>query len=306
MEKKSNIGEKVYNILNIVFSALLTILLVFLIINVFAEAFGQHLCEDVSTCYAIVIFLVGTIITIKMKILDSNNSKLEWILFVVGAIVNFLMIGLAYYADCMEKNNDAILLLNCLIWLNTIVIARNIILVTVLYFKNCWRKKSISNETKESKKQADLFKLWLDKKDNNETIKRALTDNSLRNVNHELKKSDTNLELATYGDAIIKMCLSKLLLDDVSNITLEKSKYESDKFLVERVAKKYDLVKYIKKDNKDERMPNDYNYGDGRKKNNNPRKYIATAVEAMVAAIYQETNDLDSIIDLVDNWRKLN
>ena len=149
----------------------------------------------------------------------------------------------------------------------------------------------------------DLFEEYLNKKETSKWIKRALTDSSYKNVNHELKDIDTNTELATYGDSIIKMCLSELLLDNVKNITEEKKKYETDKFFVEKIAKHYELIDYINFDINDEKIPKNYNYGDSTK-NNNPHKYIATAVESMIGAIYKETNDLNLLLDLLKNWMK--
>ena len=36
-----------------------------------------------------------------------------------------------------------------------------------------------------------------------------------------------------------------------------------------------------------------------------PHKYIATAVEAMIGAIYKEEGKLNKIIELIDSWCKL-
>ncbi len=38
-------------------------------------------------------------------------------------------------------------------------------------------------------------------------------------------------------------------------------------------------------------------------KKESPDKFKATAVEAMIGAIYKETNDLKPIIELLDSWR---
>lgn len=72
--------------------------------------------------------------------------------------------------------------------------------------------------------------------------------------------------MATYGDAVIKLCYSELLLVNVKELTKEKQKYESDKYLVEEVAKHYQLIIKIKRDINDTKMPADYIYGDVGKK----------------------------------------
>ena len=41
------------------------------------------------------------------------------------------------------------------------------------------------------------------------------------------------------------------------------------------------------------------------KKGKSPHKYIATAVEAMVAAIYNNNNNLEEIEKILDNWKDL-
>ena len=45
------------------------------------------------------------------------------------------------------------------------------------------------------------------------TRERALTARSYKNTNHNLEDKDTNFELATYGDAILKLALTKILFD---------------------------------------------------------------------------------------------
>ena len=43
--------------------------------------------------------------------------------------------------------------------------------------------------------------------------KQALTDTSYKNIDHSLRDDDTNAELATYGDAILKLALCKIYRD---------------------------------------------------------------------------------------------
>lgn len=116
---------------------------------------------------------------------------------------------------------------------------------------------------------------------------------------------DVNTDLATYGDAVIKLCYLELMLDKTILLTIDKSKVESDKFLVDVIARHYSLIEYIHKNSHDSNLPNDYNYENYQSENHNRTKYIATCVEAMIGAIYKEINDLKPIIELLDSWRKI-
>lgn len=148
----------------------------------------------------------------------------------------------------------------------------------------------------------DLFEQYLSKKETSKWVKRALTDKSYRKNNPQLCEKDINTDLATYGDAVIKLCFCEILLDKTDKLTNEKSKYESDKYLVDVVAKHYDLLRYIDMDNEDEKIAADYNYDKYKSKNRNRAKYIATAVEAMIGAIYKETNNLKELTKLLQGW----
>lgn len=152
----------------------------------------------------------------------------------------------------------------------------------------------------------DIFLEWLKKKDSSSWVKRALTDSSYKKAfqqkNREQYSNRTNTDLATYGDAIIKLCYTEILLDKSDKLSEEKSHYESDKYLVKYVAKHYDLLKYIRKDVEDENLPNEYDYENNESENNNRHKYIATAVEAMIGAIYKEKQDLESLKLLLKSW----
>lgn len=148
----------------------------------------------------------------------------------------------------------------------------------------------------------DLFEEWLCKEKEHTLIKRALTDLSFKNVDHSiLENKETNVELATYGDAVIKLCLSELFLDKVENITTEKEKYESDDYLVRHVAKHYEMIGHIRFDRGDKNRPQDYGEGISDKLPES-YKYLATAVEAVIGAIYKETHDLKAITKLLETW----
>ena len=156
-------------------------------------------------------------------------------------------------------------------------------------------------------KTEDLFSEYLNKKEST-WIKRALIDKSFKKKYEKENKTSypdkDNSDLATYGDAVIKLGYLEILFDKEEKLTIKKSKYESDEYLVKVVAKYYDLLKYIKKDDNDKNKPNDYNYE--HKENKNPHKYIATAVEAMIGAIYIEENkNIEPIIPLLKKWISL-
>lgn len=157
----------------------------------------------------------------------------------------------------------------------------------------------------------DEFQKFLENRDNDELATKALTDRSYKKVyqkeNHsEMAEDNINAELGTYGDAVLKLALCKILFDSkVKNISEEKKNYESDKVLVDVVARHYDVLKYINFDCEDQNMPHNYDYrGD-------TYKYIATAVEACLAVIYlkhektEKGKGLEIIIQVVEAWIKL-
>lgn len=161
----------------------------------------------------------------------------------------------------------------------------------------------------------DLFEKFI--KEHKDSECRALTDPSYNSFRERgVRKSnpryaelhtplETNTDLATYGDAVIKLALCEILLDKAEKLTEEKSKYESDSFFVSKVARHYCLLKYIKKDPDDEKLPDSYEYEKFGDTNKNPCKYIATAVEAVIGAIYKDTNDMGSIIGIIEKWMEL-
>lgn len=163
----------------------------------------------------------------------------------------------------------------------------------------------------------DLFETWLTKKNESEWVKRALTDKSFNafkcrgikntdpNYDEVIKSESYNTDLATYGDAVIKLCYSELLLDKVDKLTEEKAKLESDEFLVDAVGRHYSILDCIRKDKDNPSLPDSYDYKEHQSKKHNRCKYIATAVEAMIGAIYKETKSLGPIVELLDSWRNL-
>ena len=147
----------------------------------------------------------------------------------------------------------------------------------------------------------DKFEKYLRDNSQPPTRDRALTASSYKNVIHSLTDKDINRELATYGDALLKLALCKILFDErVENITVKKQDYESDEVLVKVVASYYDLLKEIKFDKKDKEIPRDYEYKDEK------HKYIATAVEALLAAYYLDNSeDFSLVLEIVREWKRL-
>ena len=136
--------------------------------------------------------------------------------------------------------------------------------------------------------------------------KQALTDKSYKKTpnNQDCK---INFELATYGDAILKCALCKIYFEreNIDNfgfkgkLTEWKKQYESDEVLIKLIARHYDILNFLNFDSGDTKKPQDYKYED---KNAKRRyKYIATAMEACVAAVYIENGE-NEVIEIVKQW----
>ena len=154
------------------------------------------------------------------------------------------------------------------------------------------------------------FKKYL--KDNSQrTRDRALTASSYKKAferknGSPLSDEKTNTELATYGDAILKLAFCKILFDaGVSNITVEKQKYESDEAFVKIIARHYKLLEYIKFDEDDSNIPQNYDYLT-KPNGKSPHKYIATVVEALVAAYYLDNSkNFSLVLEVAREWKRL-
>ena len=130
---------------------------------------------------------------------------------------------------------------------------------------------------------------------------RALTAKSYKNIDHDLKDTDTNEELATYGDALLKFALCEMLLDDNDPNGLSESKknYESDRVLVKEIGSHYDLIKRLRFDVANSRIPQNYDYED------DSHKYIATAIEALLGAHYKIYGDFSAVRTIVKEWKSI-
>ena len=160
----------------------------------------------------------------------------------------------------------------------------------------------------------DKFSEWLEKNRKHY----ALIDRSYKKVLQKDKLKNNNIQvntkLATYGDIVLKLAICSILWrEDISKLSEIKKKYEEDENLVKIIAQYYHLLDYMLYDKTDK--PNNYNYEKKSKtknngdvvvsKNNNKHKFIATAVEACLGAIYLESKSIDVVLEIVNIWKKL-
>lgn len=151
----------------------------------------------------------------------------------------------------------------------------------------------------------EKFKKWLNVK--NEWIERATIDNSCKGYfcgkEHKVEKDGTNKDLAVLGDALLKLAFTEFLLDERTvKLTEAKKLYESDKSLVEYIAKEYKVIenKFIKFEDANKAYALDYDCAARQGVN---YKYIATFIEAMIGAIYKSTNSLDEVKEILKEWK---
>ena len=141
---------------------------------------------------------------------------------------------------------------------------------------------------------------------------RALTDASCRRDGRRLPMEEVNTELATYGDALLKCTLCEYFLDRVDRLTVVKQNYESDVALV-GIGQMYDLIRYLHFDRSSSRIPQDYNVRPvpldcppeeerELRASNERHKYIATAIEALLGAMFRAHGDLHEIRRTVRIW----
>ena len=82
------------------------------------------------------------------------------------------------------------------------------------------------------------------------------------------------------------------------NLSKWKEKHESDEVLVRVVAKHYKLLKFLKYDKKGNGKPKEQKPRNYKHKGQNDKarhKYIATAMEACIAAVYIENGEKKSL-----------
>lgn len=142
--------------------------------------------------------------------------------------------------------------------------------------------------------------------------KQALTDKSYKNkTTHSQNNDEINFELATYGDAVLKLALCKVYRDKKNagikfsdNLSQWKEKHESDEVLVRVIAKHYNLLNFLRYDEKgngkpEEQKPQDYDHKGQNDKDRH--KYLATAMEACIAAVYIKNGE-NEVIEIVKQW----
>ena len=160
----------------------------------------------------------------------------------------------------------------------------------------------------------DLFEYWLDKKGESTWVKRALTDSTYMNKPKASHERPINTELATLGDAVIKFCYADLFLDKCQKLSATIDPFLRDEWFVTVIAKHYKiltdgLIEYNVLSPEAVECFSSYNYRKPKKttgdhKKDSPDKPKATVIEAMIGAIYKETQDLMAIIKLLDTWRQ--
>ena len=152
----------------------------------------------------------------------------------------------------------------------------------------------------------DKFEAFLKSKGENKWRTRALTDKSYKPIyqkryKRRLSDRQVNTELATFGDAVLKLALCELLLDRREKLSETKSLYERDSTLV-GIGAHYGILDYLNFDRSDPNIPHDYNV---RPRDDDDHKFIATAVEALLGAIYKTHGDMREIMLIVRGWMKL-
>ncbi len=150
----------------------------------------------------------------------------------------------------------------------------------------------------------DIFLECLKHKERYPLMEQAFTDSSYKKWQQENKKDVTkdNTILATYGDAVLKLAFCEIFYPD-EKLSEKKASYECDKSLVLYIGKKYDILKNMHLDDNDSNRPCDYEWKEDSKKDN-PHKKIATCIEAIIGAIYQQDHDMNEIVEIAKNWKE--
>lgn len=145
----------------------------------------------------------------------------------------------------------------------------------------------------------DIFQTWIKENKENHT---ALIDKSYKNKfqrsNKEAFKGEININLATYGDAVLNLAFCEILFKNVK-LSEDKQKYIKDEVLVNKIAKHYQFLDYIKYDDEDENIPKDYDWKDEK------HKFIATAIEACIGAIFKEKKDFEKVVEIAKTWKEI-
>lgn len=118
----------------------------------------------------------------------------------------------------------------------------------------------------------------------NSLFVRALRDKSDKSSEGTTKNAEVNTDLATVGDAVLKLVLKEHFMDVVDKLTEHTKVYEADLILVKAIGKHYDICSYLKWHKDGPKKDDEYYY-----EFHSPSgsKFIATGVEAVIGAIYK-------------------
>ena len=145
MKKIKKFLSKIFDVASIVSSSIAALAVMAFLCGVFIEGLAKIPCSNLSTCYAIVIFITGIIVALKIRLLDEGKRWVELVLFIAGTIFNVLFILSAFVSDCQGNEDGAIKLLNATIWADFVIVMKCLGLVVALYFKKyiCYREKKL-------------------------------------------------------------------------------------------------------------------------------------------------------------------
>ncbi len=119
---------------------------------------------------------------------------------------------------------------------------------------------------------------------------------------HEGKpyEGETNENLAVYGDAVLRLALTELLIEEgTENLEEEKKVYDADGPLVDIIARRYQFLNNLRYNIRSKTLKKNYDYeGDS-------HKYLANGIKACLGALYLEHKDFAEIKEIVALWKKL-
>lgn len=142
----------------------------------------------------------------------------------------------------------------------------------------------------------DLFIKHL-KSDNN-YILQALIDSSYTDNAQNNRKYDCNFDMANAGDKLLKFVLNDYLFElyneSMVELTYRENFYLTDKQLIEIIAKKYNLLDYIKCSD-EVRKNASYSYTEN-------NIFIVKAVKAVLYAIFLKTRNYNEIMHIVRDF----
>lgn len=281
-----------------------------------AEYFENNNFDSLG--YTLIIFILGIIITLKIKILDhkepykpifinmarnifnkkscerSNMSfrKNEFIAFSVFTFLNVIYLASAYFSSCLDDKKMVISILLVFISFDFVVLVRNVFILGKIYIDEIFKNTKIEDSFETLKIDKDrveaemhsLEKIIKYKFYNIELLEKAMYAKKIGKGNND---EHANNAMATFGDSILKAILSQELFENGMNrgeITSKKSNLENNSVLYRIVN---DKDSYII----------DYAFHDTKffKDNPNAEELVSNSehsqyLEAIVAAIYYDSS----------------